>query len=72
MRLCMSEINLRSNQIIKMTEVIKAMKASNVKSRTVIGGAPITQSFADEIGADAYAADAVSAVDVTKKLLTAS
>lgn len=37
--------------------------------RVVIGGAPITQEFADEIGADGYAADAASAVDLVRSLL---
>jgi 5-methyltetrahydrofolate--homocysteine methyltransferase len=53
----------------QMADVIKAMKAANVKSRTMIGGAPVTQSLADEIGADGYASDAASAVDVAKSLL---
>jgi len=39
----------------------------NVK--VVIGGAPVTDSYADEIGADGYAPDAASAVDVIKSLL---
>ena len=34
----------------------------------MIGGAPVTQSYADEIGADGYAPDAASAADVAKKL----
>jgi 5-methyltetrahydrofolate--homocysteine methyltransferase len=55
----------------QMTEVIKALKASGVVVRTIIGGAPVTQSFADEIGADGYAPDAASAVDVVKQLVAA-
>jgi len=35
----------------------------------MIGGAPVTQSYADEIGADGYAPDAASAVDKAKELL---
>jgi len=53
----------------QMTEVIKAIKADGVAVKTIIGGAPVTQSFADEIGADAYAADAASAADEAKKLI---
>ncbi|MCE5276981.1 MAG: corrinoid protein [Planctomycetaceae bacterium] len=53
----------------QMGEVVKAMKASGVKTKTLIGGAPVTQSFADEIGADGYAPDAASAADVAKTLL---
>ena len=35
----------------------------------LIGGAPVTQSYSDEIGAQGYAPDAASAVDEAKKLL---
>jgi 5-methyltetrahydrofolate--homocysteine methyltransferase len=56
----------------QMTEVVKALKASGVAVKTIIGGAPVTQSFADEIGADGYAADAASAVDIAKQLLGAA
>jgi 5-methyltetrahydrofolate--homocysteine methyltransferase len=37
--------------------------------RTIIAGAPITEKFAREIGADEYATDAASAADVVKVLL---
>ena len=53
----------------QMSEVVKAIKADGAAIRTIIGGAPVTQSFADEIGADAYAPDAASAADETKKLI---
>jgi len=36
----------------------------------MIGGAPVTQSYADEIGANGYAPDAASAVDVATRLLS--
>ncbi len=39
--------------------------------KVVIGGAPITQEFATEIGADGFAADAASAVDIVRKLVVA-
>jgi 5-methyltetrahydrofolate--homocysteine methyltransferase len=38
-------------------------------TKVVIGGAPVTQEYADEIGADGYAPDAASAVDVARNLL---
>ena len=53
----------------QMKDVIKALKASGVAVKTIIGGAPVTQSYADEIGADGYAPDAASAVDSAKALL---
>ena len=53
----------------QMAEVVKALKASGAKVKIIIGGAPVTQNYADEIGADGYAPDAASAVDVTKVLM---
>ena len=55
----------------QMSAVIEAMKAAGLGVKTIIGGAPVTQSYADEIGADGYAADAASAVDVVKQLVGA-
>ena len=55
-----------------MKEVIKGLKdAGLTKVKVMIGGAPVTQAFADEIGADGYAADAGSAVDLAMKLIGA-
>jgi 5-methyltetrahydrofolate--homocysteine methyltransferase len=53
----------------QMPEIIKAIKASGLKVKTMIGGAPVTQSYADEIGADGYSPDAASAVDKALELL---
>ena len=53
----------------QMKEVVQAIKDSGVATKTIIGGAPVTQSYADEIGADGYAPDAASAADVTKELM---
>ena len=52
-----------------MEAAVKAMKDSGVSAKVIIGGAPITQAYADKIGADGYAADAATAVDVAKELL---
>ena len=55
-----------------MKEVIAALKKAGLaKVKVMIGGAPVTQSFADEIGADGYAADAGSAVDLAMDLVGA-
>jgi len=55
-----------------MKEVITALKAAGLRNvKVMIGGAPVTQAYADEIGADGYAADAGSAVDLAMSLLTA-
>lgn len=52
-----------------MEKAVKALKEAGVTSKTMIGGAPVTQSYADKVGADGYAPDAASAVDLAKSLL---
>jgi 5-methyltetrahydrofolate--homocysteine methyltransferase len=54
-----------------MKDTISALDEAGVrgKVRIMIGGAPVTQNYADEIGADGYAPDAASAVDTAKELL---
>ncbi len=52
-----------------MEKTIQAIKAASLSVKTMIGGAPVTQAYADRIGADGYAADAASAVDLAKSLL---
>ena len=55
----------------EMGETISALKAARLRDRIkiMVGGVPVTQSFADQIGADAYAKDAVEAVAIAKGLL---
>jgi len=51
---------------------VDALKGEGFEgTKVVIGGAPVTQEYADEIGADGYAPDAASAVDVARSLLPA-
>jgi len=52
-----------------MEKTIIALKEAGVTAKIMIGGAPVTQSYADKIGAHGYAADAASAVDVAKSLV---
>ena len=52
-----------------MEKAIKAIKDAGVSAKIMIGGAPVTQGYADKIGADGYAADAASAVDIAKTLV---
>ncbi|MBM4102914.1 MAG: cobalamin-binding protein [Planctomycetes bacterium] len=52
-----------------MEKVIHALKDAGVPVKIMIGGAPVTQAYADKIGASGYAADAASAVDLAKSLL---
>jgi 5-methyltetrahydrofolate--homocysteine methyltransferase len=55
----------------KMGETINAIKEAGIRDqiKIMIGGAPVTAEFAKEIGADAYASNAASAVDKGKELL---
>ncbi|MBC8378522.1 MAG: corrinoid protein [Planctomycetes bacterium] len=52
-----------------MEKTIRAIKEAGLSAKTMIGGAPVTQAYADKIGADGYAADAATAVDIAKTLL---
>ena len=52
-----------------MEKTIKALKDAGVPVKVMIGGAPVTQDYADRIGADGYAPDAASAVDLAKSLV---
>ena len=52
-----------------MRDTVKAVREAGLNVKIVIGGAPITQEFAREIGADGYAPDAGSAVDAAMALL---
>ncbi len=52
-----------------MEMTIKALKEAGVSAKIMIGGAPVTKGYADKIGADGYAADAASAVDMAKSLV---
>jgi 5-methyltetrahydrofolate--homocysteine methyltransferase len=55
-----------------MREVIDTVKSAHLNKnvKIIIGGAPITQSFADEIGADGYAQESESAVTLVRTLLS--
>ena len=54
-----------------MKDAVEALKAAGIadKVKIMVGGAPITQEFCDEIGADAYTADAASAAEKAKELV---
>ncbi len=62
---------LLTTTLQRIPETIRALEAAGVRRnvRVMIGGAPVTQNYADKIGADGYAADAASAVDVAKRLI---
>ena len=54
----------------QMRETLSALDAAGLRSkvRVLVGGAPVTQGWADEIGADGYASDAGAAIKVAKEL----
>jgi len=52
-----------------LEKTLKAIKDSGVTAKVMVGGAPVTQNYADRIGADGYAPDAASAVDLAKRLI---
>jgi 5-methyltetrahydrofolate--homocysteine methyltransferase len=60
---------LMTTTITEMEHVIRKLKDARIKTFTMVGGAVVTQDYADEIGADLYAKDALDAVARIKKLL---
>jgi 5-methyltetrahydrofolate--homocysteine methyltransferase len=69
--IAMSSLLTTSMPSMKATIEILKERGLSSKIKTVIGGAPVTQEYADDIGADGYAQDASSAVDKAKELLGA-
>jgi len=61
---------LLTTTMLHMSEVIDALKKAGLRDqvKVMIGGAPVTQDYADEIGADGYAPDAASAIKLAKSL----
>ena len=57
-----------------MEHVIHALKEAGLrdKVKVMVGGAPVTQAFANQIGADGYASNAAAAADLAKKLMGAA
>ena len=62
--------SLLTTTMPRLSEIIEALKRANLRDsvQVMVGGAPITKAFADSIGADGYAPDAVSALDMAKQL----
>ncbi len=52
-----------------MEATVKAVKEAGMSVKTIIGGAPVTQAFSDQIGADGYSADAPGAVKLVKEIV---
>ena len=62
---------LLTTTMTAMKSTIDSLKEAGVRDKTkvLIGGAPVTQNYADEIGADGYARDAASGADKAKELI---
>lgn len=54
-----------------MKQTVEKLRAEGLDVKILIGGAPVTQAFAEEVGADGYAPDAASAVDIARQLIAA-
>ena len=61
---------LMTTTMQRMKEVIAYAREQKVSAKVMIGGAVITQEYADEIGADGYSSDAADAVKLAKRLIT--
>ncbi|MGL4605876.1 MAG: cobalamin B12-binding domain-containing protein [Eubacteriaceae bacterium] len=66
--ICLSA--LLTTTMANLGDTVEAIKASGLKVKTLVGGAPVNQSFADKISADGYAPDAGEAVFVARKILS--
>ena len=63
---------LLTTTMVGMKDVVAAIRAADLGgTKVIVGGAPVTQDFADQIGADGYAPDAASAVEVAREALRA-
>lgn len=60
---------LLTTTMIQMKNVVEAVQAEGLGIPVIIGGAPVTRDYADEIGAQGYAPDAASAVEEVARLL---
>jgi len=62
---------LLTTTMTHMPEVIEALKREGLRDgiKVMVGGAPVTQEYAEKIGADGYAPDAASAVELAKRLV---
>jgi corrinoid protein of di/trimethylamine methyltransferase len=60
---------LMTTTMPRMGEIIAPLKKENPSVKTIVGGAPVTDVYAKEIGSDGYSGDASGAVDSAKKLV---
>jgi 5-methyltetrahydrofolate--homocysteine methyltransferase len=65
---------LITTTMMEMRKIVKAVEEAGLRTRVriILGGAPVTQGFAKEAGADGYAVDAAEAVEVARSLVAAN
>ena len=59
---------LLTTTMVNMRGVVEAVRTAGLPAKVIIGGAPVTQAFCDEIGADGYSPDAASAAELATRL----
>ncbi|MBN1946846.1 MAG: B12-binding domain-containing protein [Bradymonadales bacterium] len=60
---------LLTTTMLSQRDLVLAVREAGLKAKVMVGGAPVTQKWADEIGADGFADNAVAAVEVAKGLV---
>lgn len=68
--LCLSALLTTTMPVMEKT--VKAVKEAGLKTKTIVGGAPVTATFADQIGSDGFSKDAPGAVALIRKLISAA
>jgi len=61
--------SLLTSSMLEMKDVVRMLRETAPDTKVIVGGAPLTQKYADEIGAHGYAPDAPTAVRVGKRIL---
>ena len=60
---------LLNSTMLYMPEVIKELKKAGIKAKVIVGGRPVSEKFAEEIGADGYAKNPTEAIEVCKRFM---
>ena len=63
---------LLTTTVPNMRKAVEAVKATGVDTKVLIGGAPVSAEFAEEVGADGFAEDAGAAAEVAKSIVSAA
>ena len=63
---------LMTTTMTEIDEVIRQLKEQNINAKVMVGGAALTQEYADEAGADYYASDGVVALNIANEIIGAN